>query len=106
MIPQRAIDFNKVQWADYWYENQESLRLRVKPHVLTVRGIAIGLLGKAAPHPDYPHETMEERARRLNLLDVWTPVLHLIFNANRNLTYKGEQATKLWKRYNAHTYGK
>jgi hypothetical protein len=106
MNPQRTIDFNKVQWADYWYENQEGLRLRTKPTVLTVRGVSVLLLGKAASHPDYPSETMEERARRLGIVDRWIPVCHLIFSANRNLTYKGEQAVKVWKQYNSHVYAK
>ena len=106
MNPQRTIDFNKIQWADYWYENQEGLRLRTKPSGVTVRGISVLLLGRAAAHPDYPGETMEERARRLGIVDRWMPICHLIINANKNLTYGGREAIKIWKQYNAHVYGK
>jgi hypothetical protein len=102
---QRVINFSKVQWADYWYEQQDGITSRVMPRMITVRGIEVASMGVAASHHDYPHETMYERAARLGIVDIWTPVCSLIINANKSLHYRGEQATKIWNTYKAHTYG-
>jgi hypothetical protein len=108
MKPQRTIDFNKVQWADYWWQNQDGTKLRYKPekNEYSVHNVAIEPNAPAWYHPDYPHETNLERAIRLDVLDKWHPVCTLVFGANKHLRYTGEQATKVWRQYNAHIYSK
>jgi len=106
MKPQRTIDFNKVQWADYWWQNQDGDRCRIKPDWCSVHSIPIEPNAFARPHISYPNETNLERAIRLDVLDKWHPVCTLVFGANKHLRYTGEQATKVWRQYNAHIYGK
>lgn len=100
---QRTVDFNKVQWADFWYVQQEGITSRTQPTGHTVRGVSPD--GWAAYHPDYPGETMLDRARRLGILDIWTPRCKLTINANKSLHYHGTAAVNIWKAYNAHIYG-
>lgn len=103
MKPQRTINFDKVQWADYWYVNQCGETKRCKPTEPTVHGIPVG--NRMAPwHHQYPFETMLERATRLGILDKWTPRCRLVISANRELTYTGLQAAKMWQRYNNYIY--
>lgn len=105
MKPQRTVDFRKVSWAEKYYVNHEGVRRRIKPAQPTVHGIDVDWSEQAASHPDFPHETMLERARRLDLLDIWTPVCKLVVAANRQLYYFGEDAHRIYKAYNAHIYG-
>ena len=106
MKPQRTIDFNKVQWADYWWQNQDGDRMRTKPFGYSVHCIPFVPDNAAVHHPDYPGETNLQRARRLDIVDRWHPICILNISANRTLRYTGEQATKVWRQYNAHIYGK
>lgn len=106
MKTQRTIAFNKVQWADYYYQNQDGDKLRYEPKKLTVHGISFEPDAFAVYHRDYPLETLLERAKRLDILDRWHPVCVLVFTANKSLRYTGKEATKVWKAYNSHIYGK
>lgn len=104
-MPQRTIDFNKIQWAEYWYENQFGESARTRLMSPSVHGVMLGEPNAyALPHPDYPHETVIERARRLGILDKWTAVCQFIITANRTLTFRGDDATKKWRAYNKHVY--
>jgi|JI10StandDraft_1071094.scaffolds.fasta_scaffold1075846_2 hypothetical protein len=107
MKPQRTIDFNKVQWADYFYVTRLGQRSRTKPTGPTVNGQRISITEYAYPfYNNYPAETCYERAKRCDLIDVWKPVCILHVTANRCLTYTGVEAVKIWRQYNAHIYGK
>jgi len=108
MIPndnRKIVDLKKVQWAEYFYENQEGLGKREKPSGPTVRGMPVGK-EIAHYHLDYPGETMIERARRLDILDKWKPVCVMQLQANRTLRFVGEKAIKMFKAYQARIYGK
>ena len=105
MNPQRTVDFNKISWAEKWYVNQEGVKRRTLPRDETVHGLDVDWRVQAASHPDYPHETMLERARRLDIIDRWTAVCKLVVAANRHIYYFGEDAHRVFKAYNAHIYG-
>ncbi len=106
-MKQRAIDFRKVQWAEYWYVNQFGEGSRTKIRTPSVHCIPIAEPHSLAmAHYEYPGETVLARAQRLRLLDVWTPKCSFIINANKSLHFTGEAAIKMWKRYNKHIYGK
>lgn len=106
MTPQRVIDFKKIQWADYFYVTQCGIARRMLPDGHTVNGLWFNEHEMAPHHPLFPGETLLARAKRLKLLDTWTPVCKLHVTANRTLTYRGEAAKKMWKNYGAHIYGK
>jgi len=106
MKTQRTIDFNKVQWADYWWQNQDGAKSRTKPLGISVHSCLIEPDKPAMYYWKFPNETNLERATRLGIIDKWHPVCVLTVSANRTLVYKGEAATKIWKNYNAHIYGK
>lgn len=99
-----VLDLNKVQFASFWYQNQEGLIVHTKPRGPTVRGMAVGD-EYAFPHCDYPNETMLERARRMDLLDVWTPWVKFDIAANRCVRYCGKKAISMWTTYRAKIYG-
>jgi len=102
---QRTVDFNKVQWADYFWINGKGDQRRKMPEGHTVNGDDIVADAIAWPmRLAFPHETMLQRARRLEILDVWRPVCRLNISANRTLTYVGIKATAIWKAYNKHIY--
>lgn len=61
-------DINKVAYCTFWYENQNGIRSNKDR--TSVHGISIDSLVYALPHPEYPCETVLERARRLNILDI------------------------------------
>lgn len=107
MSKQRAINYSKVQWAEYYYVNQFGEQARTKLRTPSVHGAPLeNPNAYAMAHPSYPFETIIERARRLEILDVWTPCCSLIINANKSLHFKGDKATKVWKSYCKHIYGK
>jgi hypothetical protein len=102
---QITVDFRKVQWCAYFYINQEGLQKRCKPVRPTVRGLEIGD-DVALAHPDYPQETMLERAKRLGILDVWTPKCVLHISANRCLCFSGKKAVTIHLAYRKYIYDK
>lgn len=104
---QITIDFKKVQWATYHWINGKGDERKTKPDYFTANGTPIINGDKAYPYlPEYPSESTLERAKRLDILDVWKPVCQLHITANRTLTFTGNRATQIWKAYNAHIYGK
>lgn len=99
------VDLRKVAYAAFWYENQDGARRDRKP-VASVHGVMIAPDEYAAIHSDYPFETNIERARRLDILDVWKPVIKLKFTTTRSLMFTGERAMSLWKSYNERIFGR
>ena len=70
-----------------------------------IRGQPIGD-EPAMPHELYPGETMLERARRLDLIDRWQPVVYVKQPCNHGLLYEGRCALEIWKAWNARVFGK
>lgn len=91
---------NKVAYFKFFYENQEGLRVKHKPEFPSARGVRLDNI-QAFPHVDYPNETLLERARRLDILDAWTPVCVVQMCNSHSITYCGAEAIKmkslLWK---------
>ena len=102
---QITVNLAKVQWCSFFYVNQFTETKRTKPKQPTVYGVEIAD-EPAAYHPDYPHETLIERAKRLDIIDVWTPRCVLHISANRCLTYTGQKAINIHKTYREYIYGK
>lgn len=91
-----VVNLSKVSYATFFYVNQHlNLCCHTNPKQPSVNGIVVDN-SYAAYHCDYPLETEIERARRLDILDVWTPVVKLQLSNNHSLTYKGKQAIALW----------
>ena len=99
------VDLNKVQHSIFFYRNQYGQTFKTEPTGTTVYGQAIPIHEMAYSHPDYPGETMLERARRLDNIDVWTPVLRLKLTANECLEYTGQKAMSLRDAWNAKIFG-
>lgn len=96
----------KVAYAQFCYINQEgSIRLQ-KPTFVTVRNEGLVEDRYARYHPDYPEETLEERAKRLDIIDVWKPFLRMQFANTHCLEYTGKKALQLWEAWNAYIFGK
>lgn len=101
-----VLDLSKAQFASMWYVNQEGSISFKKPPEQTVRARLVHVTEPAAPHPDYPGETMIERARRLNIIDIWQPVCTFQLTANHNVTYTGKKAIVMWKAWNERIFNK
>lgn len=93
-----VLDLNKVQYGQHYYINQygDCYSAHTSDKYPSVRG-EIVKDGFAAYHPDYPGETMVERARRLELIDVWKSVTVFQLTANHNVTFTGKKAAQMWK---------
>lgn len=92
-----VLDLNKVQWAKYYWINQYGDMRHTDVTVPTVHSEPVFNSEYAAYHPDYPFESMYERALRLLLLDIWTPVCYMQLTANHSVTFTGKKATTMWK---------
>ena len=101
-----VIDLKKVQFGLLTYVNQYGLQVNKLPKQPTVNGLLINPNEVAAYHNLYPGELMIERARRLDILDKWTPVVNFQFSANHSVRYTGKKALKMWKAWNSMIYGK
>jgi len=99
-----VLDLGKVQYASFFYRNQEGSVFYTKPKAPTVRGQVVGD-EIAHFHPLYPGETMLERAKRMDILDRWTPVCVLQLTANHYITYTGKKAVSIWKAWREKIYG-
>lgn len=99
-----VFDLTKVLYATFVYVNQEGDISRYDK--VSVRGIRFDRLEYAHPmYPEYPLETMYERAKRLGILDVWTPRVTMTF-VRGTLVFKGERANEIWKMWNTYIFSK
>lgn len=94
-----VVDLRKVGYAILYWRSGEYHRA-LKPNVPTVRGIELQE-EKALNHPDFPDETVIERAKRLELLDKWVPVFHCVLNNGHTLEFTGKKALALANKYNS-----
>lgn len=101
-----VVDLAKVQWANYYYRNQHGETRPIKPYDPTVYGQKVSHTERAMWHPDYPQELAIDRAKRLGLIDVWTPELKLKLTASEYLIYTGAKASSIYKEWNARIFGK
>lgn len=95
-----VVDLNKVQYARFFYENQHGdyspIKLKHSVHGVCYSPQAIAF----NPFMCSFEETMEDRAVRLRLKDMWRPVLLLQFAANHCVRYTGPRAVSIWKEWN------
>jgi hypothetical protein len=100
------LDLNKVQHATFFYRNQFGNEREIKPTVVTSRNVKFSPAEIAFPNPNFPNETMLERAIRLRILDMWTPVIKFQLTANHSIEYTGKKAIALNEAWNARIFGK
>lgn len=98
-----TVDLNKVISCRYYYRNQLGMVTRLKPKQPSVNGQVVD--------PDAlvyrgDGESMLSLAKRLGLLDVWTPVVTLHQFSRERVQFTGDRAKALWKEYNAKIFGK
>lgn len=98
-----VVDLKKVQHANLVWVNQEGMKSQKKPGP-TVFGVPV--TDELALHiPEFPGETLRQRAERRGMLDTWTPRLYLQLSANNNLVYSGPKALSLWQAWKARIFG-
>lgn len=97
-----VIDISKASRAFYQWANQLGLVKDKKPRKPTVNGQAFNPKSKAFGG----NETMLERAKSRNLLDIWTPKVTFKFAASQSQEFTGKRAQSLWKEWNARQFGK
>lgn len=104
---QLTIDLNSVSYMSFYYKNQFGHVRRKMPRNIAVQGTEIiNPKDHAFPYQlDYPKETVEERLRRRELLDVWTPICKYHFRQQKSFHFEGEEAKKRRDAYNKHIYG-
>lgn len=106
MNEQLKIDLKSVAYARFYYTNQDGSKRKIKPLSPSVHSITFTPDAYAPSLHCFPHETNLERALRLEVLDIWTPRCQYALRNNHSLIFKGEEAKKRWKIYNAHIFGK
>lgn len=101
-----TFDITKVRWATFYYCNQEGVKRIFKPD-LTVNGIHFNPNEYSYPlDRNFPNETLLERARRLDLLDRWTPTIVFTFTKYDTISIKGKRAVKLKQVWDAYIFRK
>jgi hypothetical protein len=113
------LDLSKVQHGTFYYVNQygnirsqiplwskRTIKGVTSGEAITVRSEIMYEHELAAYHPDYPGETLLERAKRLDITDKWTPVVTFQLTANHNIQFTGTKAFKMWELWQAKIYGK
>ena len=88
------LDISKIAYVIFFYRSGEYERF-LKPRKHTVHGCEIDEEEFALPYHDYPHETLIERARRLDIIDKWIPVLKISMNNGHILEFTGKKAISL-----------
>jgi hypothetical protein len=94
------LDLSKVAYANFYYRNQHSsIFTRTLPKRPTANGSPFNPDDYAYYHSDYPQETLLERAKRLEILDRWTPVCKLQLSNGHTLEYTGDKAKAIWSEW-------
>ena len=93
------VDLNKVQHARLYYENQFGDKVE-KALEHSSRGVQYNPMALAFNlTSDMILETLEHRAVRLKIKDIWTPVCRLKLTANECLEYTGDKAISIYKEW-------
>ena len=95
-------DLRKAQWCEYGYVNQHGDVLTLKPKGPSNHG---KVFNPDEQHFSYPG-TLMEYATKYKLLDVWTPLLHVIYASNHKLVFKGDRAKSIWREWNKMQFNK
>lgn len=97
------ISLDKVIVAHLFYRNQHGLT-SPKP-MLSANGSTFEPTSYGRYHFQYTHETMLERARRLDIIDKWTPVLKVKMQGGVRQEFTGERALSIWEAFKAKEFG-
>jgi len=104
-----VLDLAKVQWARFYYRNQHGQTRDTKPNKdhFTCNEVIYKKDANvyAAFHPDYPCESMWERALRLDMVDKWTPEVFFKVTANAGIIFTGEKAISTYALWQSKIYG-
>lgn len=92
-------NLSHIQHARLVWVNQYGQHLDYDSSFPTVRLAVVSPEELAYPHPLYPGESELQRAGRLGLLDVWTPVLYMKVSSSNYLVYSEERALSLWEEW-------
>jgi len=98
-----VVDLNKVQFAHFYYINQWGNKRETLPKDkswFSVRNEPHYKTEMAMYHAQYPSETLYDRAKRLETLDVWMPEIMFKLQANSTLIYTGKKAVAMHKAWN------
>lgn len=87
--------FSKVSYIERYWQNQFGDKRYCAPR-MSVHGTNIIGQDPALPHPDYPQETLYERALRLDLLDKWNLHIKVHLTFGRALEFTGTRAEAIW----------
>lgn len=108
-LTHHSIEPSLILHARFYYRNSENNYHRDSlPLNPTIHGTEMVDMDKEyAPfNMDYPHETLLEKARRLDILDTWTPVLVCKCKGRESYTFEGELAKEMWSEYRKWRYSK
>ena len=100
------INFSSVQFVEQWYENQTGIRRSSVPTEPSVHGTTIPADEPALYHSLYVSESLLERAKRLNLLDVWSLIVTFNINSNRTIVFRNSEAKQMYRNYQSWLFGK
>jgi len=100
------LDLAKCQWSRFGYINQYGQWRDTEQKLPTIRGESIYPDEPAHYHVQYPGETVAERARRLGLIDVWTPQITFKLVANEYIVYTGQRALTMRDAWGARIFKK
>lgn len=103
----KDFDLSKVVSIEfYWRNKEDTIKHSKQPKYFSCNGIIFNAK-EYAPHlKGYELETTLERARRLDILDSWTPVIKLKMFSNYPLIFEGLRALKIKAMWDAKIYGK
>lgn len=100
-----TIDLSKVIYCRLLYSNQCGLTRLSKP-TFTINGVSYEENELASYIEGYEQETCIERARRLGLLDVWTPLVIVKMQSRYTLTFSGTMALRIWRAWQSKIFNK
>ena len=102
-----VLDLNKVQWGRFYYRNQhgQTRNTLPEPYTITIHGDVINEDEPVHFHPEYPDETALDRAKRLGILDWWTPEVYFKVAANAAVIYTGDKAVSMNKAWREKIFG-
>lgn len=102
------LDLSKCQYARFYYRNQhgDTRNILPAPQYMSVRGCDIEKTASSFPHPDYPYESMYDRAKRLGLLEHWTPEVFFKVTANAGVIFTGDKAMSMYAAWNEKIFNK
>lgn len=103
MQPSPVINLSLVSYFVFGYSNNKETFFEKKPKCPMVNGQVFNGDELAGPHPDYPGETLAQRAERRGLLDVWEPRIQITMSNGHNIAFYGDKAIKihglLWNKF-------